>query len=294
MHAMTRTQFAAAVFFALIVALAGVSLGRSWNEGWQFYETALNAQQDALQSLQKRTTIAVNTTSTSGLLGLVGLVLIVDEGKPQAFDRTNSIPTFRPAAELIAIDPVNRILYEGKVTNKLNAGGAYTAFTTDLSQEQVAEITVKDEVFFGYRDVRRIPYLELRKLTQEPGKAYYFVESATLTSTSYRTYKKVGGKAMLDGTAFKANGDVFASNEGQAYLAVVSLDLFRLSNLDVGEGAADAPDPNVAALLRKLAGGTLNTQEASALSQALKQASASDNRALLGATIDLTWDQTQD
>jgi hypothetical protein len=69
--------------FASIVGgvVVGLLVGALWVKGYKFHEVSLNGQQDVLRDLERRVTLKANITSQDGLLGAVGLVLIVDEGK---------------------------------------------------------------------------------------------------------------------------------------------------------------------------------------------------------------------
>lgn len=217
----------------------------------RFRDLALNDKVQQLSSLAARDTVTASTTSHEGLLGYVGLVFVVDRsstGTRPAVSRLSTIPTFRPARDLVTVQPVNKILFEGKVSKSLNAGGTYTAFTANLSADQAADVVVTDEVYFGYKDLTTIPYKELAKLKMEPGKVYYFVESATLTTTTHKVYQKIAGDSAINGTAFQANGEVYVSESGFMYDAVLGLDLFDVGLLQPDEGGGD---PKLSALLRK-------------------------------------------
>lgn len=203
--------------FGLFV-IAALVVGIRLQGGYKFKERTLNDQQNILQELGTRTTLSVNTTSQEGLLGVVGLVLIVDKNPtrkgPLLFDRTNLIPTFRPPAEAILVARSSKTIYDGAVSNTVNVGGEYTSLSGNLANNQTAEILIVDEVYMGYRDRTKIPFDQLYKLTPPEGKAYYFVEGATLASTTYRTFDEVSSTGSLEGSAFKANGKVYASSKG--------------------------------------------------------------------------------
>ena len=121
----------------------------------------------------------------------------------------------------------SKTLYQGKVTKGFNAGGNYLIFTASFSDDQAAEVSVKDEITVGFKDPGLIPYDKLAKEAKRipRGKRRYSVSSATLTSVIHKDYKAIKGDAQIAGTAFGANGKVFVSDENFQYEPVISLRL---------------------------------------------------------------------
>src|SRR6266478_7583451 len=127
-----------------MVALAGLILGAAptifllnGGRSIKFQDAALNANAQSLAVLANRHTMNINTTSQAGLLGNVGLVLIVDRTtastQPIIFDRSNTNGEFRPSPDLLLVQSLNNILYEGKVSKNLSESGTFTSFAAELS-----------------------------------------------------------------------------------------------------------------------------------------------------------------
>ena len=261
--------------------------------GYQFRDTTLNTSREILENLAaERTSLHVDNTNQAALLGIVGLVLVVDESsgqKPEVrhFDRTSVIPDFRPAVESVSIVPLDTTRYQGKISNKVSAGGAYTAFKSSLSDDQAAEVLIKDELYLGFRDRRAIPYDKLRRINREDGKKYFFVEGATLSSTTYRTFKEVTSGGTLDGTAFKADGKVFVSNDTFAYQPTLSVEVFEIALLQPATGGVREDRIRVLSLLRDQRSGQLDSEGAKTLVSLLKNLSKEDAKKISGASINV-------
>ena len=271
----------------------GIFIGWRWMKGYQFHEVSLDGQKDVLRELEKRITLKVNTTSQEGLLGVVGLVLVVDTSKATdgqlVFNRSDVIPNLRPSSEAVLVSQINKTLYEGKVSNTLNAGGSYTAISGDLNANQSAEMIIVDELYMGFRDPTKIPYDKLYELKPPLGKAYYFVEAATVTSTTYRTFDEVTSSGTLEGAAFKANGKVYTSNRGFAYAATVAIETFNVQALRPTEDSAGNSQRQIRSLYRRHQSGQLEPPDAKELVGLLKEASP-DAAALSGSQIRMLGD----
>ena len=274
------------IVLVLVVGVVGLFVGSRWSKGYDFHEIDLNGQRNVLLDLEKRTSMKPNTTSQDGLLGVVGTIFVVDKTKTKngaiQFDQTNIIPLLRPSSETILVSPVNKTLYEGKISNKVDAGGSFTSFTADLSNSQTADIIIIDELYMGYRDRTKIPFKNIYELKVPADKAFYFVESATITSTTYRTYDEVTSTGTLDGAAFKAKGKVFISSKSMGYAVTLSVDAFDVQALRAAEGGAG--DAAVSLLYRQHEKGQLDKDGADKLVQLLNAHSDSANM-LKGAKI---------
>jgi hypothetical protein len=262
-------------------------VGAQWTKGYQFHEVALDDEKKVLQDLGNRITLNVDTTSTDGLLGVVGLVLIVDNDKVKSgklvFDRTDVIPTLRPSGEMILVAPINKTLYNGKISNTLDAGGSYTSFKGGLSSNQAAEVVIVDELYVGYRDRTKIPYDRLYKLKAPEGKTYYFVHGATVTSTTYRVFDEASSNGALEGASFKANGKVYTSSNQFAYRVTLAIDAFNVQALHAAE-AGPGPPAQILSLYQQYVTGKLDAQGADKLVGLLRAGSA-DAGNLIGAEL---------
>jgi hypothetical protein len=274
---------------ALIVSLfVAWWIGSQWMKGYQFHEVALDDEKKVLQDLENRITLKVDTTSTDGLLGVVGLVLIVDNDKVKkskfVFDRTEVIPTLRPPGEMILVAPINKTLYNGRISNTLDAGGSYTSFKGGLTSNQAAEVVIVDELYMGYRDRTKIPYDDLYKLKAPEGKAYYFVHGATVTSTTYRVFDEASSNGTLEGAAFKANGKVYTSSNQFAYSVTLAIETFNVQAFHAAEAGPGPPGGQILSLYRQHVNGELDAQGADKLVGLLRDNSA-DAGNLIGAEL---------
>jgi len=137
----------------------------------------------------------------------------------------------------------------------------------------------------GYRDRAKIPYQKLHELKPPEGKEYYFVEGATVSSTTYRTFDEVGSTGTLEGTAFKANGKVYASGTGFAYTQTVAVDTFSVQALQPSAAApADPGTKKIISLYQQHKIGELSPQGADELIGLLKEKSG-DVAVLRGAEL---------
>ncbi len=284
-------KYGSAALAAAALLGAGILIGGRWRESLEFEDTAINDKAPKLSTLEGRRTVDLASTSNEGILSVIGLVLVADQKppdeKPPTFDVGRAITRFRPARDLLLVDPINKSLYEGKVSRRLSGGGSYTAFAGDFSDDQAADVTIKDELFVGYKDLTKIPFDLLAAVKREAGKSYFFVESATLTSTTFKRYRKAATKGKLAGTAFAANGDVFVSTDESIYDVKLSVQAWDLSLLTPPSGGKVSPGNKIAGLIKKRteAGGKLDHPDTKALVEWLRGASEPHTRALQGARI---------
>ncbi len=280
------------VIAAVLVLLPlGYTIGQ-WRSSVRFQESALDDKPQQLSILTDRSTVKLSSTGKQPILAIVGLVLVSDSpapvGKPQVFDSARALVEFRPAREALLLDPINNVLYEGKVSRNLSAGGGYTTFTSQLSEDQAAEVVIKDDFSISYNDTQKIPYDKLRQIKREPGKSYCFIESVTLTSIAYRKFRKSTSKSELSGMAFSANGNVFVSTEEFGYDAKLSVGAWDISLLSSTTGAQQL-DPGHAErrrLVRKqVENRGLTHEETGRLLTLLRQQSKSAVKAVHNATI---------
>jgi hypothetical protein len=261
---------------------------------WKFIDQPINQGGADLAGLDARITIAPDSTSQQGLIGFVGLLLEVedqpDPTKPPVLHSDRSIGKYLPKAEQVQVDAeTGRTLYQGKVTRGFSAGGNYLIFSANLSDDQAAEVTIKDEVTVGFKDPTQIPYDKLAEEAKNvpQGKRRFFVTGATLTSVAHKYYRATKGDAQIAGTAFGANGKVYVSQDEFVYDPVISLKVE-----DIGLLAQPAPQhplmaaapmlPHEADLLRKK---SWKGDEAVQVSQVLQRHSASRARALLNRAV---------
>jgi hypothetical protein len=259
-----------------------------------FKDMALDKNPEKLSILQDRTAFPTGSSTQQELMGIVGLV-VMDDRVPGAtatppasrgeFNPSESIGKYRPMVDELVVDVENRILYEGKVTRNLSAGGNYLVFTASLADNQAAEVLVKDEVYVSYKEPTRIPYKELTELARKvPGdKVYMFVEAARLTSIVRKTFTESKSEVGLAGTAFGANGKIYVSDQDYRFDAIVSVRAWNIARLLDAPGAISSATPpalreRVHALL---ASERLSPAEARELSDTLVAASRHEVQATL-------------
>jgi hypothetical protein len=260
----------------------------------RFIDQPMNQSKPELSGLSARITIAPDSTSQQGLIGFVGLILQVDaqpsNGKPPVLHSEESFGKYRPNADQVQVDAqTGKVLYQGKVTKGFNVGGDYMVFAANFSEDQAAEVTIKDEVTVGFKDPGKIPYDKLAEEAKRvpEGKRWYFVTSATLTSVVHKNYNAIKADAKIAGTAFGANGKVYSSNEDFTFDPVVSLkveDIGLLNTASRPRAAQGAPAiaPHEAALLARK---TWTPTDAAKVSEILSRHSAPAAHQLLRGAV---------
>lgn len=241
-----------------------------------FQDSPLNENTQLLKEVDNSPNYAMRIRPQSGraesLIGYVGLIVVRDTS-PEAtvsFDASH-----RPQRQELEVAPADEKLYEGKVTSALNTGGEFTSFATALNINEAADVNISNVLFVGYRDNSRIPWNELKAIVTEPNKEYFFVDSAVLTITTYRKFQKLTNANSIEGTAFKANGEIYASVEGFNTERVLSLRMFDLRLLKPSQGTTT--DSAITTLLSKE---QLSDKDSELLLRALHQESLEDARKL--------------
>lgn len=233
------------VLFLLTFAVAFSFAQFLTNSSVKLDSTPLNSNLRLLEDLSKnpRYGIVVNPPSgeAESLISYVGLVMVKDDGNNSPW---NYIGDKRPSRDRILVTPTDEKLYEGILTNNVSVGGDFTVFATNLEVNEAAEVLIHNDLIIGYKDRSEIPWDELKKIPLDRGKSYYFIESATLTTTTYKEYRKVNSTSEITGTAFGANGEIFTSNEGFASNRKLSLFAFDLRLLRSAEGSSEASEIN--------------------------------------------------
>ena len=233
MHVSAHRLRMSLTLMSLLTCCAGCTSGESSVPQTplpRFVNQVLDRNVSELTGLNERITIAPDSTSQQGLIGFVGLLLEVDDqlgaDKPPVLRSDRAIGKYRPKAENVQVDAqTGKVLYQGKVTKGFKAGGNYLIFTANLSDDQAAEVTIKDEVTVTFKDPGDIPYDKLAAEAKHIPKRRrrFFVTAATLTSVMHKNYSAIKADVQIAGTAFGANGKVYASDEDFQYVPVVSL-----------------------------------------------------------------------
>ncbi len=192
--------------------------------------------------------ITPTTGQAENLLGYIGMILMIDENEPGAFQW---IGDFRPPRDEIEIVPLDEKLYEGIITSNVSVGGEFTAFTGSFGSEDVAELSIQNSLALQHRDNTLIPWQELRGVPRDSGKMYWYVDSAILTIVNYRKFQKVEARSSVSGVAFGANGNIYASVEGFSSDRKLKLRLMALNPLRPFEGTAINPPQDIIDILRK-------------------------------------------
>lgn len=216
----------------------------------KFEDISIDNQIDELKFIKDRTIINFKTFSKNDLASLVGIILVVNESQTeQDFDLKSTIRKYRPEVDQLDVESVGQILYQGNLSNQINADGSYLPFTGKMNNNQIAEVVIRDEIRLGYDSPSAIPIDKLDDIEIPFGKTYYFVESVTLTSAQYKYFEKKESKGAIKGKAFSANGEIYVSNSEVKYEPIVSINVFNIGLTKKNEGAIN---PKLNNLLRNL------------------------------------------
>ena len=232
-------------FLVVAIVFAGVVIVLIAKPQVQFEDLEIDQKLQELKVLANRNTVYLASSGHDDVASKIGIILVVDEensAQHNTFDLKNTIRIYRPPTEDLAIEIINRVLYEGNVSRSIGAGGKYTGFLSKIEDNKVAELIIKDEIRIGYRYANKIPYVELEQIMIPLGKTYYFIESVTLTSAQYKIFEKIQSKSAINGKAFAINGDIYSSRAGSSYKyePFVSVDVFDISLLQTHEGADES------------------------------------------------------
>ncbi len=202
-----------------------------------------------LEEIDKDPSYGVVIDSPTGLadslIGFVGVVLVKDEGSPDAHFRM--LGNFLPNRDQILVTPADKEpIYEGIVTKSAAAKGSFATFAANLGVDEAAEVHINNDLIIQYKDQTTIPWKNLKNIPLERGKSYSFVDSVLLTVTTYKKYRKAKATADFAGTAFSAHGEIYTSTEGflsERRLRLRTFDL-RLAR-SISEGSAESPEISV-------------------------------------------------
>ena len=233
---MTEPKKTIGVTKMLLIGIAVISVATAYFVGQkssrqEFIESSISNSAEVDKVLKGRAIIEPAATGSNNLSRYVGLVIIRDEGA-EGFDlsRDQMILTFRPAASELESEVINRPLFTGKVEQGASVEAGLAMVGVSIQENQIAEIIVKDEYSVGIPQ-SLVPAKALQEAALElpAGKELWYIESATLTSVTYKTYNKTEGSQSIDGTAFKAKGNFYSTNEQFRYQPRVSLMAWPIS-----------------------------------------------------------------
>jgi hypothetical protein len=241
----------------LLIAYLGVKL---LIPATNFADVKLNDELDSLHRLESDPEYAITISPPSGkaesLIGYVG-VIAVKEKEDDKSGKTSwrFMGDYRPSRDEIDVVPAEEKLYEGIITSGVSAGGEFTSFASTLSVDEAAQVLITNNLVLGYKDNTKIPWDRLRRIPMEAGKEYWFIDGAVSTLTTYRKYRKVKAKSTINGVAFSANGEIYASAEGFLTRRGLSLRMFDLRSLRPSQGGGPAAEIGDLLRNKELSGG---------------------------------------
>lgn len=228
-------------FSILILLLAALATGCNGSKGLKFADLSVDPPDRVTERLRSDR-LAVSSTSMfrGDLQSLVGLVVIFPadaSGGKTRVDRFDADPSLRPAASLLE-DDLNAIeLYRGRVQGKVEVGGTAWVVKSDKSAESVSEILIEDAIRIGFKDLKQIPFDQIRAYPMKPDFDYYYVEAVVLTRSTTRVFNEVKSGTVIAAPAFGANGKVFASSNATQKDWMTSLVIFDLRSPGLRPGA---------------------------------------------------------
>jgi hypothetical protein len=155
--------------------------------------------------------IQVPSGSKQAVLWYVGQVIV--KGSKDGVPSYTRLGNFRPSPEEVTITPEDEKLYSGVIASNLALKGGITEVVGELGVDEAAELVISNTMEASYSDASKEPYQRLQSVVIEPGHEYFFVDSVILTTATYRKYHKVKAGGTINGLAFSANGNMYASAE---------------------------------------------------------------------------------
>ena len=235
-------------YLLLLAAIAvGAFIYGTRNSGQQFTDSTIDNSDVVEQLLGGRLLVEPAASGKGNMSRFAGLAFIKD-AESTDFDpsRLQQILHFRPRASDLESEIINQLLFSGKVERGSSVDAGVGIVGISLTENQIAEVIVKDEMSFSAPVNQSLAKKLAETAAQLPvGKELWYIESATLTSVTYKTFTKNSGKQSIDGTAFKANGEFYSSNEQFQYEPLVSLMALPISSIAVSapQDAVGSPVP---------------------------------------------------
>ena len=235
-----------------LVLLAAVAIAMflygNRNTGQQFIDSTIDNSDVVEQLLGGRLLVEPAASGKGNMSRYAGLAFIVD-AESTDFDpnRLQQILQFRPNTSDLESEIINQLLFSGKIERGSSVDAGVGIIGISLTENQIAEVIVKDEISFSAPVNQSLAKKLAEAAAQLPaGKELWYIESATLTSVTYKTFTKNSGKQSIDGTAFKANGEFYSSNEQFRYEPFVSLMALPISSIAVSapRNAVGSPAAN--------------------------------------------------
>lgn len=264
----TLGAVAVVLFVALLMGVIYMTTGS--REGLAFQDISVDR---GFEELSARTEGLVTITALSGdqdsaveLVGTIAVREVTDTGATKwSFN-----PRFRPPREKVSIRPVDELLYRGIVSNTANAQGSLAEVSATLGGENLAEVSIRNQLILSFADPRDVPYAELAAQRLEPGKQYFYIERVIVTDVTARTFRKHDGKTAVTGMAFGANGAIYSSQEEVRALKKISFRPFDIAHLRASEAGVAS---NLSSRIRRALSNGLKKEEAEALLNDLHEAS---------------------
>ncbi len=142
---------------------------------------------------------------------------------------------YRPSKELVFSKLVDEKLYHGVVTAKASFGGKLKVASSNTSAEDLADVTIRNQLIAGYKNPSDIPFKALSKISITPDKDYYFIESVVVTDITTRRFSKQTSEGKIQGMAFGANGSIYSEKGILKSQKIISFRPINLLDLQASE-----------------------------------------------------------
>ncbi|MBK6999153.1 MAG: hypothetical protein IPH35_03995 [Rhodoferax sp.] len=208
--------------------------------------------------------LSADEDSIMDLIGAIAIRTQSEDGKVTwSFDPRN-----RPSRDLIKTKIIEEKLYHGIVSAKANFGGRFQLTSGDATGDELAEVTIRNQLVLGYKNQTDIPFQSLGKVHPIPNKDYFFIDNVIVTDITVRRFRKQTGDGKIKGMAFGANGSIYTEQDAVKTQKVVSFRPINVLDLQPGEsGSGD----DLARLIMKSRREQLTNEEASTLTNILHE-----------------------
>lgn len=252
------------VIFAVGILVVGAVYffaSQEVSEAVSFADVEVQPDASAIDQLAKGyITLPSITSDENAIIDLIGAVAV--RTRQANGEEWSYIYNFRPAREKIQTKIVDEPLFHGIVSVNADFGGRFKITSGSTSAEELAEVTIRNQLIVGYKNPADIPFKDLSKINFSPDNDYFFVTSVVVTDITTRRFRKHTGKGKVKGMAFGANGAIYAERDAVKRQKVVSFLPINPLALQASEAGGSSEITQLAAKSRKE---RLSSSEAKAL-----------------------------
>lgn len=216
-----------------------------------FSDVEVKPDSEAIAYLAKGyITLPSITANEDAIINLVGAIALRTR-KGDGDDEWSYILNFRPARDLIQTKIIDEQLFHGIVSVKGDFGGQFKIASANVSGDELAETSIRNQLVVGYKDPSDIPYKELSKMKFSPDKDYFFIASVVVTDITVRRFRKHTGNGKIEGMAFGANGEIYAEKDAIKSQKVISFLPVNPLDLQASEAGGGSEISQLAAKSRR-------------------------------------------